>query len=322
MDAPGEAGEEVEAVKRNRPIEAAGDEDNPKRARAEGEGEGGATSLPTAAAATPFSAASSRSVSPVGDDASRGSTSTEGDLPGKMGKKLGRKPPAKIMTALPVDEIGVGTGAGAGAGVPAPVAGDGPIAAIKTEPGDAPIFLTLPPPSSTSSSSSSGAAVAAAPAPAEGIPGGKKGPRVKLHRHMCAAVRGEDAGEEEGFESVRTGTVRRIMRVDNQLKPIQAEAVPLLGKACELFIGHLVGQAADRVLGEHRHNILYSDLQRLSALDSPLKFLEPLLPSLENLREEHIARTAIAAADARTAVADAADMMGRRDKAKLDRTVL
>ena len=141
---------------------------------------------------------------------------------------------------------------------------------------------------------------------------------------MGAAVRGDEVGEGEGNESVRTGTVRRIMRVDNQLKPIQAEAVPLLGKACELFIGHLVGQAVDRVLSEHRHTILYSDLQMLSALDSPLKFLEPLLPSLDKLREEHSARTAVAAADA-------ADLMARRDKAKfkaqepqttLDRTIL
>ncbi|GBG33381.1 Nuclear transcription factor Y subunit C-1 [Hondaea fermentalgiana] len=86
-----------------------------------------------------------------------------------------------------------------------------------------------------------------------------------------------------GEELIRAGTIRRIMKVPNEVKMTGSEAVHLVCKSTELFIGDLLDRAMEKALKDNRKVVRYQDLADCVRESPNLDPFVELLPDLATL---------------------------------------
>jgi len=89
---------------------------------------------------------------------------------------------------------------------------------------------------------------------------------------------------EADGETIRTGTIRRIMKLDKDVKMTGSEAVFLVSKATELFVSEFVLKAYEKAKGENRKLIKYQDLASTTKDELNLDFLVDLLPDISKIK--------------------------------------
>mmetsp|Transcript_20072 Transcript_20072/g.33139 ORF Transcript_20072/g.33139 Transcript_20072/m.33139 type:complete len:307 (-) Transcript_20072:468-1388(-) len=89
--------------------------------------------------------------------------------------------------------------------------------------------------------------------------------------------------EGEG-ETIRTGTIRRIMKLDRDVKMTGSEAVFLVSKATELFVSDFVMRTLETASKEDRKLVKYTDLVSTVTSTPQLDFLADLLPDINKIK--------------------------------------
>jgi histone H3/H4 len=74
--------------------------------------------------------------------------------------------------------------------------------------------------------------------------------------------------------TIPRNAVKRVMKIDDEVKQVQQEAVVLVGKATELFLAKLAGKAFDHASKEERRQIKYDDLYNARLEDPNMLFLK------------------------------------------------
>ena len=93
-----------------------------------------------------------------------------------------------------------------------------------------------------------------------------------------------DSDRSTDNEVIRTGTIRRIMKIDKDVKMTGLEAVNLVSKATEHFLGLLVDTCVEIADNDGRKTVKYSDVVA-AAKDLPeFDFLNELLPNIEKMK--------------------------------------
>mmetsp|Transcript_13884 Transcript_13884/g.18029 ORF Transcript_13884/g.18029 Transcript_13884/m.18029 type:complete len:328 (-) Transcript_13884:205-1188(-) len=82
-------------------------------------------------------------------------------------------------------------------------------------------------------------------------------------------------------ERIRSGTIKRIMKIDKDVKITAAEAVFMASKATELFLGKMMTTVHEDALSKAKKGVIqYSDLAKAVKKHAELGFLEDILPEV------------------------------------------
>ena len=85
-----------------------------------------------------------------------------------------------------------------------------------------------------------------------------------------------------GYEElIKAGTIKRIMKIDKNVKMTGSEAVYLVSKATELFLGRIMQKAvSNHSTNPQVKSIHYNDVARTVRENSEMDFLVDLLPEV------------------------------------------
>lgn len=82
----------------------------------------------------------------------------------------------------------------------------------------------------------------------------------------------------EPILSIPKNSIKRIMKLDDDVKQVQSEAVFLVGKATELFLAGLARESYEVSQKDDRRQIKYDHLVDVRLADEKLAFLKHILP--------------------------------------------
>lgn len=87
---------------------------------------------------------------------------------------------------------------------------------------------------------------------------------------------------QNGYEElIKAGTIKRIMKIDKNVKMTGSEAVYLVSKATELFLGRIMQKAVStRTSNPQAKSIHYNDVARTVRENPEMDFLVDLLPEV------------------------------------------
>jgi len=91
------------------------------------------------------------------------------------------------------------------------------------------------------------------------------------------------ANDGNDTEVIRAGTIRRIMKLDKDVKMTAAEAVFLVSKATEHFVASLIEKTIEKAKSEDRKLIKYQDLAACAKENPQMAFLCDLLPDIAEI---------------------------------------
>ncbi|CAK8992274.1 Uncharacterized protein SCF082_LOCUS3036 [Durusdinium trenchii] len=109
--------------------------------------------------------------------------------------------------------------------------------------------------------------------------GAEEEPKIgqKRRRHMVSR---HSLVEGEG-EVIRSGTIKRIMKLDKDVRMTSAEAVFLVSKASEIFLGECAVRALDNANGRNQKLVVkYQDLCKVLRETERFAVLKELLPDI------------------------------------------
>jgi hypothetical protein len=135
-----------------------------------------------------------------------------------------------------------------------------------------------PPPPPAAAAASSAAPPVAAAAAAAAAPAAEGGAELPV-----AAAKQEPAGGGDEVESyIPKGSVKRVIKIDKDVRMVGQDAVVAISKATELFVEAFAksaaAKAAVRVGADSRPVVKYEDVYAARAADDNLIFLEGIVP--------------------------------------------
>ena len=83
--------------------------------------------------------------------------------------------------------------------------------------------------------------------------------------------------------AIPKSSIRRIMKLDDEVKSVQQEAVWLIGKATEIFLENLSKQSYEQSIKRGGRMIRYEDVADARTADANLSFLEGKPISIEGM---------------------------------------
>mmetsp|Transcript_1231 Transcript_1231/g.2638 ORF Transcript_1231/g.2638 Transcript_1231/m.2638 type:complete len:122 (+) Transcript_1231:204-569(+) len=88
------------------------------------------------------------------------------------------------------------------------------------------------------------------------------------------------AADDETLLSIPRNSVKKIMKLDEDVKQVQQEAVIMVAKATELFMAKLAKQAHQHAVSEGRRQVKYDDILAARLEDESMTFLKHIIPEL------------------------------------------
>eukprot|EP00741_Cyanophora_paradoxa_P003276 tig00000691_g3184.t1 len=84
--------------------------------------------------------------------------------------------------------------------------------------------------------------------------------------------------EDEKKATLPLARIKRIMKMDGDVKQVSQEAYALVGKATELFLERFARAAFENTQSEKRKTIAYKDLSQVVKQTDEMEFLFDIIP--------------------------------------------